>query len=218
MLAELMKNETKLVLKKPAEIFQPVIFGLITITLFVLAIGIEQKTLSIIAPAIVWVIVLLAILLSTDRLFYSDFEDGTLEQQQLAYCSFTTIIGIKILVHWLLIVLPVIIVAPIYAKLLFFEGQSVTVLVLTLLLGTPAVVIFSALGNALTLSLKRGSLLLGLIVTPLYIPVLILAISAIQAAQQELNFSGQLALLLAMTLVSLLVCLPAITAALRLNN
>ncbi len=218
MLAGLIKNEIKLVLKKPAEIFQPIIFGLITITLFVLAIGVEQKTLSMIAPAIIWVIVLLAILLSTDRLFYSDFEDGTLEQQQLAACSFSTIIGIKLLVHWLLIVLPLIIVAPIYARLLFFEGESVTVLVLTLLLGTPSVALFSALGNALTLSLKRGSLLLGLIVTPLYVPVLILAITAIQATQQGLNSSGQLALLLAMTLVSLLICLPAITAALRLNN
>jgi len=218
MLTTLFKNEIKLTFKKSAEIFQPIIFGLITITLFVLAIGVEKNTLSIIAPAIIWVIVLLAILLSSDRLFNSDFEDGTLDQQQLASCSFSTIISLKLLVHWLLIVLPLIIVCPVYAKLLFLPNESTIILVFTLLLGTPAVVLFSALGNALTLSLKRGSLLLGLIVTPLYIPVLILSISAIQADQQGLNSSGQLALLLAMTLVSLLVCLPATTYALKLNN
>ncbi len=218
MLSALIKNETALVFKKPAEIFQPIIFGLITITLFVLAIGVDKTILSAVAAAVVWVIALLAILLSSDRLFYSDFEDGTLEQQQLAACSFITIIGVKLLVHWLFIVLPLIIICPIYAQLLFLQDQSVLTLVITLLLGTPSVVLFSALGSALTLSLKRGSLLLGLITTPLYVPVLIISISAIQAAQQQLNYSGQLALLLAMTLVSVLVCLPAITAALRLNN
>ena len=218
MLLKLVKNEIRLTLKKPAEVFQPIVFGLITITLFVLAIGAEKAILSNVAIAIIWVIVLLSILLSVDRLFYPDFEDGTLEQLQLASTSFVTVISVKLLVHWLMIVLPLIVICPIYAKLLFLENQSVTALISTLLLGTPTVVLFSALGSALTLSLRRGSLLLGLIVTPLYIPVLIISIAAFQAAQIGLNYSGQLALLLAIALVSLLVCLPATAAALRLNN
>ena len=218
MFITLVKNEIRLTLKKPAELFQPIVFGLITITLFVLAIGAEKSLLSSVAIAIIWVIVLLSILLSVDRLFYADFEDGTLEQLQLASISFTTVIIVKLLVHWLMIVLPLIVICPLYAKLLFLENQAVSALLATLLLGTPTVVLFSALGSALTLSLRRGSLLLGLIITPLYIPVLIISISAFQAAQISMNYSGQLALLLAITLVSLLICLPATAAALRLNN
>ena len=217
MLYTLFVNEVRLVLRKPAELFQPVIFGLITITLFVLAIGVDKNTLSAIAIPIIWVIVLLAILLSSERLFYADHEDGTLEQIQLAGVPFILIISIKLIVHWMLIVLPLIIVCPVYAKVLFLDSQLIAPLLFTLLLGSPTIVLFSALGNALTLSLKRGSLLLGLIITPLYIPVLILSISALNNAQATVGYSGQMALLTALLLVSGLVCLPAVCAALKLN-
>ena len=217
MLTTLFSNEIRLCLRKPSELLQPIIFGLITITLFVLAIGVEIQTLSIIATAVIWVIVLLAILLSSERLFFSDHEDGTLEQIQLAQSPFVIVISIKLIVHWALVVLPLIVISPLYAKLLFLDNKIIAPMLTTLLLGTPTIVLFSALGNALTLSLKRGSLLLGLIIAPLYIPVLIISISALNSAQAGVNYSGQLALLTAMALISGLVCLPAICGALKLN-
>lgn len=218
MLYTLAASEIRLVLKKPAEILQPVIFGLITLTLFVLAIGPDRAMLSAVAGAIIWVIILLAILLSSERLFFADMEDGALEQMQLASCPFFMVIAIKLLVHWLMLVLPLVIAAPLFARLLFLDTSLITPLVCALLLGTPAVVLFSALGSALTLSLRRGSLLLGLIIAPLYVPVLIISVSAFKAAEIGLGYSGQLALLAAITLSSILVCLPAITGALKLNT
>jgi len=217
MLTTLFSNEIRLSLRKPSELLQPIIFGFITITLFVLAIGVEIQTLSIIAAAVIWVIVLLAILLSSERLFFSDHEDGTLEQIQLAESPFIIVISMKLIVHWALVVLPLILISPVYAKILFLDNKIILPLLITLLLGTPTIVLFSALGNALTLSLKRGSLLLGLIIAPLYIPVLIISISALNSAQAGVNYSGQLALLAAMALISGLVCLPAICGALKLN-
>ena len=218
MITALFTNEIRLSLRKASELLQPIIFGFITITLFVLAIGVEIETLSVISAAVIWVIVLLAILLSSERLFYSDHDDGSLEQIQLTESPFIIVISIKLIVHWLLVVLPLILICPVYAKILFSENKIILPLLITLLLGTPTIVLFSALGNALTLSLKRGSLLLGLIITPLYVPVLIISISALGTAQAGLNYSGQLALLGAMALISTLICLPAICAALRLNT
>ena len=218
MISTLFSNEIRLCLRKPSELLQPIIFGFITITLFVLAIGVEIETLSAISAAIIWVIVLLAILLSSERLFYSDHDDGTLEQIQLTESPFIGVISIKLIVHWTLVVLPLILFCPVYAKILFLENKIILPLLMTLLLGTPTIVLFSALGNALTLSLKRGSLLLGLIITPLYVPVLIISISALSSAQAGVGYSGQLALLGAMALISALVCLPAISGALKLNT
>lgn len=214
----MLTNEIRLSLRKPSELLQPVIFGFITITLFVLAIGVDVERLSGISAAVIWVIVLLAILLSSERLFYSDHEDGTLEQIQLTQKPFILVISIKLIVHWGLVVLPLILICPVYAKLLFMDDQIIQPLLMTLIMGTPTIVLFSALGNALTLSLKRGSLLLGLIITPLYVPVLIISVSALNSAQAGVGYTGQLALLAALMLISALVCLPAITGALRLNT
>lgn len=214
----MLTNEIRLSLRKPSELLQPVIFGFITITLFVLAIGVDVERLSGISAAVIWVIVLLAILLSSERLFYSDHEDGTLEQIQLTQKPFILVISIKLIVHWGLVVLPLILICPVYAKLLFMDDQIIQPLLMTLIMGTPTIVLFSALGNALTLSLKRGSLLLGLIIAPLYVPVLIISVSALNSAQAGVGYTGQLALLAALMLISALVCLPAITGALRLNT
>lgn len=217
MVTTLFTNEIRLSIRKPSELLQPIIFGFITITLFVLAIGVEMQTLSGIAAAVIWVIVLLAILLSSERLFFSDHDDGTLEQIQLSESPFFVVIGVKLIVHWALVILPLILICPVYANILFLNASMIVPLLATLLLGTPTIVLFSALGNALTLSLKRGSMLLGLIIAPLYIPVLIISISALNSAQAGLDYSGQLALLAAMALVSGLVCLPSICGALKLN-
>lgn len=217
MVTTLFTNEIRLSIRKPSELLQPIIFGFITITLFVLAIGVEMQTLSGIAAAVIWVIVLLAILLSSERLFFSDHDDGTLEQIQLSESPFFVVIGVKLIVHWALVILPLILICPVYANILFLNASMIVPLLATLVLGTPTIVLFSALGNALTLSLKRGSMLLGLIIAPLYIPVLIISISALNSAQAGLDYSGQLALLAAMALVSGLVCLPSICGALKLN-
>ena len=145
-------------------------------------------------------------------------EDGTLEQIQLASSPFIVVIAVKLLIHWLMLVFPLVLVCPLYAKLLYLEDHLLPPLAFALLLGTPAIVLFSALGSALTLSLRRGSLLLGLIITPLYIPVLIIAVSAFKAAAIGLDYSGQMALLAALSLSSILICLPSISGALKLNT
>ena len=217
-LSNLFAIEVLLIARKPSQIFQPVIFTLITITLFVIAMGGEKTILSQIAAPVIWVTVLLSVLLCSERLFHADSRDGTLEQMQIAACPFVTVISIKLLMHWVMIIVPVIIASPVYARLLYLDPGLLKPLIFTLLMGTPVLVLFSALGSALTLSLNRSSLLLGLIITPLYIPALIIAISTISAADIQQDYSGHIALLAALLLSGISVSIPAITAALRLNT
>ncbi|OOF55645.1 heme exporter protein CcmB [Rodentibacter genomosp. 2] len=214
---EVIKRELKIAMRKRSEILNPLWFFLIVITLFPLVIGPEPKLLSRIAPGIVWVAALLSALLSFERLFRDDFIDGSLEQLMLTKQPLVLTALSKVVAHWLLTGLPLILLSPIAALLLSLEVHLWWALVLTLLLGTPVLSCIGAIGVALTVGLRKGGVLLSLLVVPLFIPVLIFASSVLDAAGLNLPYTGQLAILAAMMVGAITLSPFAVAAALRIS-
>ena len=195
---DIIKRELQIAMRKRAEILNPLWFFLIVITLFPLVIGPDPALLSRIAPGVAWVAALLSALLSFERLFRDDFIDGSLEQLMLNAQSLPMTALAKVIAHWLLTGLPLILLSPIAALLLSLEINIWWALVLTLLLGTPVLSSIGAIGVALTVGLRKGGVLLSLLVVPLFIPVLIFASSVLEAASLNMTYGGQLAILGAM--------------------
>lgn len=214
---EIIKRELQIAMRKRAEILNPLWFFLIVITLFPLVIGPDPKLLSRIAPGIAWVAALLSALLSFERLFRDDFIDGSLEQLMLTSLPLPLVALAKVIAHWLLTGLPLILLSPIAALLLSLEVQIWWALVLTLLLGTPVLSCIGAIGVALTVGLRKGGVLLSLLVVPLFIPVLIFAASVLDAAGLNLPYHGQLAILGAMCVGAITLSPFAVAAALRVS-
>lgn len=188
----LLARELRLLVRRPAELLNPLVFFAIVIALFPLAVGPEAQLLQTLSPGLVWVAALLAVLLSLDGLFRSDFEDGSLEQWVLSPHPLALLVLAKVLAHWLFSGLALVLLAPLLALMLGLPGHCVPVLMLSLLLGTPTLSLLGAVGAALTVGLKRGGLLLALLILPLYIPVLILGSGALQAALQGMPATGYL--------------------------
>jgi heme exporter protein B len=153
-----------------------------------------------------------------ERLFRSDFEDGALEQILLSPHSLPLLVLAKVLAHWLVTGLPLILVSPLLGVLLYLPAQALGVLPFTLLLGTPLLSLIGAIGVALTVGLRRGGVLLTLLVLPLYVPVLIFGTAAVAAAAMGLPVSGQLALLGAMLVLGLILAPFATAAGLRISS
>lgn len=214
---EIIKRELQIAMRKRAEILNPLWFFLIVITLFPLVIGPDPVLLSRIAPGIAWVAALLSALLSFERLFRDDFLNGSLEQLMLTSQPLALTALAKVTAHWLLTGLPLILLSPIAALLLSLEVHLWWALVLTLLLGTPVLSCIGAIGVALTVGLRKGGVLLSLLVVPLFIPVLIFASSVLDAAGLQLPYSGQLAILGAMMVAAITLSPFAIAAALRIS-
>ena len=214
---EIIKRELRIALRKQAEILNPLWFFLIVITLFPLVIGPDPVLLSKIAPGVAWVAALLSALLSFERLFRDDFIDGSLEQLMLNAQSLPMTALAKVIAHWLLTGLPLILLSPIAALLLSLEINIWWALVLTLLLGTPVLSSIGAIGVALTVGLRKGGVLLSLLVVPLFIPVLIFASSVLEAASLNMTYGGQLAILGAMMVSAITLSPFAIAAALRIS-
>ena len=213
----IIKRELQIAMRKQAEILNPLWFFLIVITLFPLVIGPDPELLSRIAPGVAWVAALLSALLSFERLFRDDYIDGSLEQLMLTSQPLVLTALAKVLAHWLLTGLPLILLSPIAALLLSLEIPIWWALVLTLLLGTPVLSCLGAIGVALTVGLRKGGVLLSLLVVPLFIPVLIFSASALDAAGLSLPYNGQLAILGAI-LAGVMTLSPfAIAAALRIS-
>ncbi|UMR29410.1 heme exporter protein CcmB [Massilia sp. MB5] len=189
------RRELLLALRRPAEILMPPLFFLVSATLYPLAIGPDQELLRAIAPGVLWVSALLAALLGLQRLFAADFADGTLEQALLAPHPLLLTVWAKAGAHWLLAGLPLVAVAPLLAIQYDMAPQALGVLLASLLLGTPVLSLLGALGAALALNARGGSVLLALMLAPLYIPLLILGSSAVQAEAQGLGSSAHLLLL-----------------------
>lgn len=213
----IIKRELQIAMRKQAEILNPLWFFLIVITLFPLVIGPDPKLLSRIAPGVAWVAALLSALLSFERLFRDDYIDGSLEQLMLTSQPLVLTALAKVLAHWLLTGLPLILLSPIAALLLSLGISIWWALVLTLLLGTPVLSCLGAIGVALTVGLRKGGVLLSLLVVPLFIPVLIFSASVLDAAGLNLPYSGQLAILGAI-LAGVMTLSPfAIATALRIS-
>jgi heme exporter protein B len=195
----------------------PLLFFVMVVTLFPLAVGAQPNLLQAMAPGVIWVAALLAALLSLDNLFRSDFEDGSLEQLLLSPHSLSILVLGKILAHWLVTGLPLLLVAPLLALFLGLPQAAMGTLWLTLILATPMLSLIGAIGVALTVGLRRGGMILSLLVLPLYIPVLIFASNAVDRAASGLPVTAQLNILLAMLILALvLVPLPT-SAALKMS-
>ena len=213
----LLKRDLTLAYRRRAELANPLLFFVIVISLFPLGISPESKILQGIAPGIIWVAALLAAMLSLDNLFRSDFEDGSLEQLALSSHSLPILVLAKILAHWLVTGLPLILLAPFLGVLLFLPEVATSTLIATLILGTPILSLIGAIGVALTVGLRRGGVLLSLLVLPLYIPVLIFAAGAVNEVARGFPVVGQLYFLGALLSLSLTLSPFATAAALRIS-
>lgn len=207
----LLRRDLLLVWRRRGDALNPVVFALLVATLFPLAIGPEKATLSLIAPGVVWVAVLLAGLLSLDTMFRSDLEDGSLEMLLLAPQPLALMLFGKVLVHWLTTALPLLIAAPLLAELLYLREGLLPVLMYSLLIGTPLLSLVGGVVVALTVGMRRSGMLLALLALPLYVPILILGAGCVAAAAQGLPYQGAL-LLLGAGLALLTILAPLATA------
>lgn len=192
-------------------------FFLIVTVLVPFGVGPDAGILGPIAPGVLWIGALLACLLSLDRIFATDYEDGSLELLATAPLPLEALVAIKALAHWITTGLPLTLAAPLFGLFLNLPGPAYPWLVLTLLLGTPALSMIGAFGAALTVGLKRGGLLLSLLVLPLYVPTLIFGATAVRRGAEGLEAGAPVMLLAGITLGSLALLPFAGAAALRIN-
>ncbi len=193
-------------------------FYLIVVATLPLGIGPDLNLLSRIAPGVLWVAFLLSALLTADRIFQDDYEDGTLEIVALGPLPLEVVALTKSVAHWLTVGLPLLLLAPLLALMLNMEARAYGPLILTLLAGTPAVSFLAAIGSALTLGLRKAGVLLPLLILPLYVPVLIFGVAAIDSVVTGPgSFAAPFTVLCALTLASAVLAPLATAAALRLN-
>lgn len=211
----LVRRDVTLALKRRNDALMAVMFFVVTVSLFPLGVGPAPQTLARIASGVVWVAALLAVLLSLDRLFDSDFEDGGLDLLALSPLSLPVVVLAKVLAHWLSTGLPLIAVSPVLALVLNMDPGGLWALLAALALGTPTLSLVGAVGAALSLGARRGSVLLSLLVLPLYIPVLIFGVSAVDTAIFGISARPQLLILGALALTALVLTPWATAAAVR---
>lgn len=215
--SQVVTKELKGAFRRRSDILNPIWFFIIVVTLFPLGIGSDPALLKRIAPGIIWVAALLAALLSFERLFKDDFIDGSLEQLMISAYPLPWLVSAKVFAHWLLTGLPILLVSPILAIFLSLDIKTYFALFFTLLIGTPILSLLGAIGVALTVGLRKGGILLSLIMLPLSIPILIFSTMAIDAASYGQSYIGLLALLGAMLVASITLAPFAIAASLRVS-
>ena len=213
----LLKRDLKLALRRSSDWLNPLIFFIIVVTLFPLGVGPDAELLREIAPGVLWVAALLATLLGLDGLFRADYDDGTLEQLLLSPHPLSVMVLAKITAHWLCSGLPLLLLSPLLAVLMQLPATVMTALLTSLMLGTLSLCLIGAIGAALTVSLRKGGVLLALLVLPLYIPVLIFGSSTVVAAASGFEIEAQLSILGAIFLLSLSLAPIATAAALRVS-
>jgi heme exporter protein B len=213
----LLRRDVLLGYRRLGEVANPLIFFVMVAVMFPLGLGPDPKALAAIAPGILWVVALLACLMATDGLFRSDYDDGSLEQCVLQPASlYFQVLG-KVFAHWLLTGFPLMLLSPVLGLMLQLPEGGFLPLVCSLAIGTLSLSFIGAIGAALTVSLRRGGLLMSLIILPLYVPVLIFGASCVQAGVINMPWIGQLAILGSMTMLALVLAPLAIAAALKLN-
>jgi heme exporter protein B len=212
-----LQRQLLLAFRRPAEFLNPVLFFLLVVALFPLGIGPDPAQLREFAPGILWIVALLATLMAAETLFRSDYEDGTLEQLLLSehplfLSSLSYVLG-----HWLITGLPLTLLSPVFAVMLQLPVQAMGVLVTTMALGTALLSLVGSIGAALTVSLKRGGMLISLIILPLYVPVLIFGSGAVQLAAQGNDAMPQVLLLAGMLSLGVALAPFAIAAGLHIS-
>lgn len=213
----ILRRDLLLAFRHRGEIANPAIFFFIVVTLVPLGLTPESSKLAEIAPGILWVMALLASLLSVEGMFQSDYRDGTLEQMVILPQPLYVMVLAKIVSHWLITGLPLTLLAPVLGMMLSLPAEGYLPLVLSLLMGTAVLSLVGAIGAALTVALRKGGLLLSLIVMPLYMPVLIFGASTVQRAVDGFPVDGPLAIMGALLAFALLISPFATAGALRVS-
>jgi heme exporter protein B len=214
-LLTIIQRDLRLAMRQGSDSLMVVAFFVLTVTLFPFGLGPESSLLERTAAGILWVTALLASMLSLDRLFLNDYEDGSLELLALTPTALEILVIGKIISHWLTTALPIMVAAPVLALLLHLHEDAFGTLLLTLLLGTPTLSLIGAMGAALVLGARRGGVLLSLLILPLYVPVLIFSVGAIDAAAQGLPVRGHLLILSGILLAALPLAPLATVAGIR---
>ena len=213
----LLHRQLVLSLRRPVQLFNPLLFFALVIVLFPLGLGPAPDTLSQFAPGILWIVALLANMLGVETLFRSAYDDGSLDQLLLAQQPLYFAVMPYVLVNWLLTGALLAVVSPLFALMLGLDAGGIPALALSLILGAGTMSVLGAVGAALTVGLRRGGMLIALLVTPFYMPVLIFGTGAVQAALNGLDSAPYLALLAAMLCLALALGPLAIAAALRIS-
>jgi len=211
------RRELVLALRRRSDIVNPLAFFLMVGVMFPLAVSPEAKFLAQVAPGVIWVAALLACLLSADGIFRSDFDDGSLEQMLVSPQPLVLIVLAKVLSHWLMSGFCLAFMSPLLAMMLFLPSEGYGALVASLLLGTPTLSLLGAIGAGLTVGLRKGGILISLLILPLYIPVLIFGAGTVLAGSMGLPIAGYLALLGALLVLSVMLAPFAIAAALKIS-
>ncbi len=188
----LLLRDLRLLWRRRGDALQPALFAVLVVVLFALGLGGEADLLAKVAPAVLWLAVLLSGMLSLDTLFRGDAEDGSLDQWLLAPVPLSWLVAVRVLGHWLTTALPLLIAVPLLAELMQLPRAQLPLLMMSLLLGTPLLSLIGAVVAALTVGMRRAGILLALLALPLYVPVLVFGAGAVAADAQGLDASGAL--------------------------
>ncbi|MDZ7924696.1 MAG: heme exporter protein CcmB [Marinagarivorans sp.] len=211
------KRELVVAIRHKGELANPLIFFLMVVVFLPLGVSPEKAVLSQLAPGLIWVIALLATLLSLDGLFRSDFEDGSLEQMILSPQPLAWLVLTKMAAHWLITGIPLTLLTPLLGVMLYLPPDGYIPMMISLVIGTGSLSLIGSIGAALTVGLRKGGLILSLVVMPLYVPVLIFGAGAVNSAVEGFPIGAQLAILSAMLLVSLVLAPFAVAGALKIS-
>lgn len=217
MLVNAIARGLRLSFRQPSEFLNPLFFFVLVIALFPIGVGPSEQILVQIAPGVIWVAALLATLLSMDSLFRSEFDDGSLEQMILSPQPFVLTVTGKIIAHWLATGLPLVVISPLLAAMLGLDATAMVGVAISLVLGTPTLSLLGAVGASLVVGLKKGGVLIALLIMPLYVPVLILGTSLVQTAYLGGDYKGQVLWLLALFALTAGVAPLAASAGLRVS-
>jgi heme exporter protein B len=213
----LLARDLRLAFRSRHELANPLIFFVLVVSLFPLAVTPNAALLQEMAPGVIWVSALLSVLLSLDRLFKQDYEDGSLDQLMLSPNPLVILVLAKVTAHWLLTGLPLVLIAPLLGMFMYVPTEATGVLMLSLLLGTPVLSLVGAIGVSLTVAVNRGGVLLSLIILPLYIPILIFGANAVDVASDGLSVRGQMLFLGAVLAMAVSLAPLATAVALRIT-
>ena len=211
----IIRRDLSLVMRQGSDAFVVLIFFIVTVTLFPLGVSPDPLILQNLASGIVWVGALLAAMLSLDRLFQTDYDDGSLELLVLSPYPLEIVVLCKCFVHWLTTGLPIMVISPVLAFMLNIKTGAFLYLITSMALGTPIISLLGAVGAALVLGSRRSGVLIALLIIPLTIPILLFGVGAIQAATEGYSASGPLMFLGALLLFSIALCPWVIASSLR---
>ena len=213
----LLKRDLLLAMRRRSDIFTVLFFFIIVVSIFPLGVGFEKAMLQQIAPGVVWVAALLASTLALERIFSNDFADGTLEQMLMTPQPLGVLVFAKVLAHWLLTGLPLVLISPLAGLQYHLDVSTTLVMMSVLLIGTPVLSMVGAIGAALTVGLNQAGVLLSLLVLPLTVPVLIFGSASVAAAASDISANGPLLILAAVLILALSLAPLATALALKIG-